>query len=128
MGKSYSADLRDRISGHVSAGHSRRDAARRFGVSVSCAIKLVQRVAKTGSAAPARQGRPPGAGKLAAYLSLLISCVEAQRDISMPELAAKLHAEKKVEAHPTSLARARALRGAGFRYKKSADGIGMRTR
>ena len=126
MGKSYSADLRDRISGHVSAGHSRRDAARRFGVSVSCAIKLVQRVAKTGSAAPARQGRPPGAGKLAAYLPLLIGWVEAQRDISMPELAARLHAEKKVQAHPASLARA--LRGAGFRYKKSADGIGMRTR
>ena len=40
MGKSYSADLRDRISGHVLTGHSRRDAARRFGVSVSCAIKL----------------------------------------------------------------------------------------
>ena len=126
MGKSYSADLRDRISGHVLAGHSRRDAARRFGVSVSCAIKLVQRVAKTGSAAPARQGRPPGAGKLAACLPLLIGWVEAQRDISMPELAAKLHAVRKVRAHPTSLARA--LRGAGFRYKKSVDGIGMRTR
>lgn len=63
MGKAYSRDLRDRISDHVSAGHSRREAARRFGVSVSCAIKLVQRVAKTGSAAPARQGRPPGGGQ-----------------------------------------------------------------
>lgn len=58
MGKSYSADLRDRISGHVLAGHSRRDAARRFGVSVSCAIKLVQRVEKTGSAAPCASGSP----------------------------------------------------------------------
>ncbi len=55
MGKAYSCDLRTRISEHVSAGHWRRAAARRFGVSVSCAIKLVQRVAKTGSAAPARR-------------------------------------------------------------------------
>ena len=71
MGKAYSSDLRDRISDHVSAGHSRRDAARRFGVSVSCAIKLAQRVVKTGSAAPARQGRP-GAGELAPYMAMLI--------------------------------------------------------
>ena len=106
MGKAYSSDLRDRISRHVSAGHSRREAAQRFGVSVSCAIKLVQRVTKTGSAAPARQGRPPGAGKLAPYLTMLIRWVETRPDISMPELAAKLAAETKRHAHPTSLSRA----------------------
>ena len=126
MGKAYSSDLRDRISRHVSAGHSRREAARRFGVSVSCAIKLVQRVVKTGTAAPARQGRPPGAGKLAPYLAMLIRWVEAKPDISMPELAAKLAAETKIGAHPASLSRA--LLGAGFRYKKTAAGIGVRTR
>ena len=98
MGKAYSRDLRDRISDHVSAGHSRREAARRFGVSVSCAIKLVQRVAKTGSTAPARQGRPPGAGKLAPYMAMLIRWVETQPDISMPELAAKLEAATKTRA------------------------------
>jgi transposase len=95
-------------------------------VSVSCAIKLVQRVAKTGSAAPARQGRPPGAGKLAPYMAMLIRWVEAQSDISMPELAAKLETATKMRAHPASLSRA--LRGAGFRYKKTAAGIGVRTR
>src|SRR3546814_15267287 len=126
MGQAFSRDLRDRISGHVAAGHSRRDAARRFGVSVSCAIKLVLRVAKTGSAAPARQGRPPGAGKLAPYIAMLIRWVEAQSDISMPELAAKLEAETKIVTHPASLSRA--LLGAGFRYKKTADGIGVRAR
>ena len=52
MGKALSADLRERVSEHVVSGHSRRDAARRFEVSVSCAIKLAQRMAKTGSAAP----------------------------------------------------------------------------
>jgi transposase len=126
MGKAFSSDLRDRISNHVSAGHSRREAARRFGVSVSCAIKLVQRVTKTGSAAPARQGRPPGAGKLAPYMTMLIRWVEAKPDVSMPELAAKLEATTKTRAHPASLSRA--LLGAGFRYKKSAAGIGVRTR
>ncbi|WEJ99509.1 MAG: IS630 family transposase [Candidatus Sphingomonas phytovorans] len=117
MGKSYSSDLRDRISAHVSAGHSRRDAARRFGVSPSCAIKLFQRVTKTGSATPARQGRPPGAGKLAPHMAKLIRWVEATPDISMSELAARLEAETKTVAHPASLSRA--LLAAGFRYKKS---------
>jgi transposase len=126
MGKAFSADLRERVSEHVVSGHSRRDAARRFGVSVSCAIKLAQRVARTGSAAPARQGRPPGAGKLAPHLTILIQWVDAQPDISMTELAAKLAAATKTRAHPASLSRA--LRVAGFRYKKTADGVGMRTR
>lgn len=126
MGKAFSADLRERVSEHVISGHSCRDAARRFGVSVSCAIKLAQRVAATGSVAPARQGRPPGAGKLAPHLTMLIRWVEAQPDISMTELAAKLASSTKIRAHPASLSRA--LRVAGYRYKKSPDGVGMRTR
>jgi transposase len=44
-GRSYSLDLRVRIAGFVEAGHSRRAAARHFGVSDSCAIKLVRRPA-----------------------------------------------------------------------------------
>lgn len=124
MGKPYSNDLRDRINGHVSSGHSRRDAARRFGVSASCAVKLVQQVTKTGSVAPARQGRPPGAGKLAPYMAKLVRWVEARPDITMAELAAKLKAETKVVAHPASLSRA--LIAMGLRYKKSPDGIGVR--
>src|SRR3546814_20179859 len=120
MGQAFSRDLRDRISGHVAAGHSRRDAARRFGVSVSCAIKLVQRVAKTGSAAPARHGRPPGAGKLAPYIAMLIRWVEAQSDIRSPELAAKLAAEKTLVPHPASWSRALLVAGSRFQPESAA--------
>jgi hypothetical protein len=59
-------------------------------------------------------------------MAMLIRWVEAQSDISMPELAAKLDAATKMRAHPASLSRA--LLGAGFRYKKTAAGIGVRTR
>jgi transposase len=124
MGKAYSSDLRDRISEHVLAGHSRRDAARRFGVSPSCAIKLVQRVAKTGLAALSRLGRPPGADKLAPHMAKLIRWINAQPDLTMPELAGKLKLETEVVVHPASLLRA--LIVAGFRYKKTGSGIGMR--
>lgn len=126
MGKAYSADLRDRISAHVASGHSCRAAALRFGVSPSCAIKLIRHVSSTGSAIPRRQGRPPGGGKLAAHVTRLIRWVEAAPDITMPELAARLEAETGIVAHPASLSRV--LVAAGFRYKKSLDGIGMRTR
>ena len=44
MGKGYSLDLRERIVAQVAAGGSRRGAARHFGVSDSCAVKLLARV------------------------------------------------------------------------------------
>lgn len=126
MGKSYSTDLRDRIADHIASGQSRRSASRHFGVSPSCAVKLAQRVARTGSAAPARQGRPPGDGKLAPHMTTLVRWVDAEPDITMPELSARLAAATGVGAHPASLSRA--LLKAGYSFKKNAAGIGMRTR
>ena len=126
MGKGYSLDLRERIVAHVAAGGSRRGAARQFSVSDSCAVKLVARAARTGSAEPARQGRPPGGGKLLAHLAFLIGEVEAKPDITMPELAARLAGERGVTVSPASLSRV--LCAAGFTYKKSPDGVGARTR
>ena len=125
MGKSYSMDLRERIVAQVAAGGSRRGAARRFGVSDSCAVKLVARAERTGSVEPARQGRPPGGGKLAAHMAFLIEIVEAAPDITLPELAARLEAEREVKVTAPSLSRA--LIAAGFSYKKSPDGLGART-
>jgi transposase len=126
MGKPISGDLRERVDAHVAAGHSRRDASRRFAVSASFAVKLLQRVVRTGSTAPARQGRPPGGGKLAPHMARLIEWVEAEPDISMPELAAKLAAATEVTADPATLSRA--LLAAGFRVKKNSAGIRVRTR
>jgi hypothetical protein len=54
---------------------SRHDHHRRFGVEAD---------------EPARQGRPAGSGKLAAHLPALLGWVEAEPDITMPELAARL--------------------------------------
>ena len=126
MGKPLSLDLRRRIAAHVAAGHSRRQAAKRFGVCDSCAVKLMQRVNATGSPAPARQGRPPGKGKLAPFKDFLIGAVRAKPDITMPELAAALREAHGVKADPSALSRV--LCKAGFSYKKSVDGVGARSR
>src|SRR5215210_337737 len=126
MGCSYSLDLRVRVARFVEAGHSRRAAARHFGVSDSFAIKLLRRQAQSGSPAPARQGRPRGTGRLAPYETFLVQTVEAKPDITMPELAARLWQEQGVGAAPATLSRLLCRRG--FTYKKTADGGGVRTR
>src|ERR1044071_384704 len=96
MGKPYSIDLRERVQAEIANGQSRRAAARRYDVSASLAGKLADRGSRTGSGEPARQRRPPGGGKLAPYLAALLEWVEAEPDITMPELAAKLKAEKDI--------------------------------
>lgn len=120
MGHSYSIDLRERVVASVNEGLSRREAARVFKMSNSCAVKLLQRVAATGSAAPGRQGRPPGGGKLAPYRDFLIARVTQKPDITMPELAAELLAAHGVSATAPSLSRV--LCAAGYSFKKSAAG------
>ena len=126
MGKSSSSDLRVRIVGEIERGKSCRAAARRFGVAPSTAIRLARRNAQTGSLAPARQGRPVGSGRLAAHAVTLIGWVEAGGDITMPELAARLLAERGVKAHPASLSRL--LIQHGLTVKKNAAGQRNRSR
>ena len=125
MGRSYSLDLRSRVVAFVEAGHSRRAAARHFGVSESFAITLLRRVARSGSPVPARQGRAPGYGRLEPYAGFLIASVEGQPDITMPELSAALEQTHGVTADPAVLSRFLCRRG--FTYKKSPDGGGART-
>jgi len=126
MGKSSSSDLRVRIVGEIERGQSCRAAARRFGVAPSTAIRLARRKAETGSLAPARQGRPAGSGRLATHVEALLGWIEAEGDITMPELAARLLAEKAVTVHPASLSRF--LRVQGFTFKKNAAGERNRSR
>ena len=126
MGRCYSMDLRERVTAFVAQGHSRRAAARRLGVSESFAIKLVKHQERSGSPAPARQGRPRGTGRLAPYEAFLIRTVEARPAITMPELADRLLEEHGVVAAPATLSRL--LCRHGFTYKKSPDGRAVRTR
>jgi transposase len=111
-----SMDLRLRIVGAVEGGSSIREAARRFAVSPSAAIKLMQRVRATGSAAPARYGshRRPLLGP---HENDLRRLVEATPDITLAELQAKLQRRCGVLAGLSTLHNA--LRRIGLRHKKS---------
>ena len=126
MGKSSSADLRVRIVGEIEGGQSCRAAARRFGVSAATAVRLAQRKAQTGSLASTRQVRPTGSVLLGAHVDTLVGWVDADGDITMPELAARLLAERGVKAHQASLSRL--LIRHGFTVKKNAAGERNRSR
>jgi transposase len=117
MGRAYSLDLRERISGFVARGGSRRAAARHFGVSPSTAVRIAAQMQERGTLEPRRIGRPPGRGKLAPYVDFLVEIVEAVPDIALAELAAALEAEHGVRAHPSSISRV--LVKAGLTFKKS---------
>ncbi len=57
MARPYSIDLRERVVSAVERdGLSRHQAALRFGVAVSTAIKWVRRLRETGSVAPGQMG------------------------------------------------------------------------
>jgi transposase len=86
-----SQDLRERIVRAVADGSSIRQAAERFQVSASAAIKLMQRVRQTGSTAPAQIGgyRRP---LLEPYADWLRALVSDRKGITLREIQAALAA------------------------------------
>ena len=86
-----SQDLRERIVQAVEGGSTIRQAARRFAVSASAAIKRMQRVRQTGSAAPAKIGgyRRPLLEKHADALRAIVS---SKAGITLREIKAALTA------------------------------------
>ncbi len=111
-----SMDLRLRIVRAVEGGSSIRAAARRFAVSPSAAIKLMQRVRATGSAAPARYGghRRPRLGPHEHELRRLVASTP---DLTLAELQAGLQRRCGVRAGLSTIHNA--LRRIGLRHKKS---------
>src|ERR671916_563059 len=91
-----SRDLRERIVRTVKGGSSIRQAAERFEVSPSAAIKLMQRVRRTGSTAPAKIGgyRRP---RLAAHADDLRAMVASTAGITLQEIKAALAARHQGE-------------------------------
>lgn len=88
MGRPYSEDLRSRIVAAVEAGTSRNAAAKQFAVSVSCVVKLMQRLRRTGTVAPAARGRKPYA--LAPHEAVVRELVASQPDLTLDELTHEL--------------------------------------
>jgi transposase len=90
MARPYSVDLRERVIAAVErGGMSRHQAAARFGVAASSAIKWVQRFRRTGSAAPGQMGGHKPRAIAGAHRDWLIERCRA-RDFTLRGLVAEL--------------------------------------
>ncbi len=111
-----SLDLRERLVEAVENGSSIRQAAFRYSVSPSAAIKLMQRVETTGSLEP----EPSGGRKpllLEPYAETLAGMVETDHDITPIKIQAELERRFDVTAGLSTIHRM--LRRLGLRLKKS---------
>ena len=110
-----SMGLRERIVRAVEGGSAMREAARRFAVSPSAAIKLMQRVRATGSAAPDRYGgyRRPLLGP---HENVLRRLVEAKPDITLAEVQVALQERSGLRAGLSTIHNA--LRRIGLRLPR----------
>ena len=89
MSKPYSSDLRERVVDCVEAGASRHEAAERFEVSVSSAIRWMQRLVRFGNVAA-----KPGGGsisRLEAHAPWLLKLIAEHPDLTLDEIVAAMH-------------------------------------
>ena len=91
MSKPYSLDLRERVVASIEAGASRHEAAEQFAVSVSSAIRWMQRFVRFGSAA----AKPSGGSTspLEAHAPWLLELIAKHPDLTLDEIVMAMQRE-----------------------------------
>jgi transposase len=100
MPKSYSGDLRERVIEAVEGGASRRETAERFEVSVSSAVKWLQRWHESKSAAPKPRGG--SVSPLEAFAEQILDLIAQQPDLTLVETVAELR-KRRIRTSRSSL-------------------------
>jgi transposase len=100
MPKAYSCDLRERVIEAVQTGASRREAAERFEVSVSSAIKWLQRWRDRRSAAPKPRGG--SVSPLEECAAEVLGLIAEQSDLTLMETVAQLR-KRRIRTSRSSL-------------------------
>lgn len=110
-------DLRERVVAAIEAGMSRRKAAEVFGVSVSSAVKWMQKHCSTGSVSP----RPMGGdhrSKLTSQRDWLLECSDAQPDGTLEEIRAELKEKRGISVGYGTVQRFFAREGYSFKKNR----------
>ena len=102
MARALSCDLRQRVVEAINQGLSRRQAAARFGVSPSSAIRWAALSRTTGDVAPKKQGGDRRSGRIEDQADVILEQVARTPDITLGELRATL-GERGVSVGTTSL-------------------------
>ena len=100
MPKAYSVDLRERVIEAVETGASRREAAERFEVSVSSAVKWLQGWREKRSAAPKLRGG--SISPLEEFATEILALVGEQPDRTLVETVATLR-KRRIKTSRSSL-------------------------
>jgi transposase len=90
MSKALSVDLRERVVSAVAAGASCRDAATRFGVSASSAVRWCALARRVGSVAPGPLGGDRRSAGIEAHAALILGLLEQKSDLTLAEIQAEL--------------------------------------
>lgn len=124
MGKPCSLDLRERVVAAVEVeGLSRNQAAARYGVAPSSAIKWVARFRATGSAAPAKMGGHKPRTLRGDHADWLIArCRE--RDFTISQLVAELAEVRGLKVDRRSVWEFLHAEGLSFKKKPVRQGAG----
>jgi transposase len=115
MAKALSVDLRSRVLKACGEGLSARQAAARFGVGVSSAIRWIAR-ARIGELVPRPQGRR-GVSSLDMHEAFILRLIEERKDITLNEMVERLVIEQSVGISRSALSAW--LRRRGWTFKKS---------
>jgi transposase len=92
MARAISVDLRQRVCTAIAEGLSCHQAAARFKVSVSSAIRWQARLRQVGSVAPQVQGGDRKSARIETEAAFILGEVAARSDVTLAELKGKLAA------------------------------------
>ena len=90
MAKALSVDLRLRVVDAIRCGLTRRQAAVRFGVSASSAIRWAMQAASLGDVKPKKQGGDRRSKRIEGHAAFILEAVARQPDVTLAELQARL--------------------------------------
>lgn len=125
MPKSYSEDLRERVIQFVEAGATRHAAAAQFRVSVSSAIRWVQRWRASGEFAAKPRGGSDS--PLEDHEAVLLGLAAEQPDLTLDEFCAVLRA-REIETSRVSIWRFFHRHNLSFKKNSARQRAGARGR
>ena len=126
MAKCLSHDLRERVVNMVQGGASCREAAARFSVAPSTAIRWVRDQRERGDFRAKPQGGDRRSQRIEAQAEFLLNQIEQTPDVTLHELRAKL-ADRGLTVGIGTIWRFFARRGISFKKKQCTlpNGIGL---
>jgi transposase len=119
MPKPCSVDLRERVLEAVMSGASRREAADRFEISASSAVKWLQRFEETGSIA----AKPTGGSTspLEKHADFLLALIAERPDLTLDEAVAAMR-KRRIAGSRSAVWRLFDRHGISFKKKPAGSG------